>query len=157
MNFLGAITTDVWPKHNQVRAVSVHIFLVKVAVENFDVATTTVNLLFMFYSKLNDQSLALVAELIEFCRDSIEPGILGSLETLNVKKKYSIKSITYMNLAFLHLISFIFGSIKYYNISYQVIGLYLFLNIFYGTLFLQSDYTYLYLSLGHYKIFQHSA
>ena len=86
MNFLGAITTDVWPKHNQVRAVSVHIFLVKVAVENFDVATTTVNLLFMFHSKLNDQSLALVAELIEFCRDSIEPGILGSLETLNVKK-----------------------------------------------------------------------
>ena len=42
-----------------------HIFLVEVRWEQFDVSTTTVNALFMFHSELNDQRLALVAEVIK--------------------------------------------------------------------------------------------
>lgn len=44
-----------------------HILGVQVTVKNFDVTTTTVDILFMFNRKLDDKWLILVAEWRELC------------------------------------------------------------------------------------------
>ena len=41
-------------EHKKIGTVSMHVLLVKRAVENFDVSTTTVDVLFMFDGELND-------------------------------------------------------------------------------------------------------
>lgn len=52
-------------EHDVVDRVSVHVFLVEVRGEQFNVASTTVNALLVFHSKLDDKWLALVAEVIK--------------------------------------------------------------------------------------------
>ena len=58
-----------------------HVTLRKTAVEEFDITTTTVNVLFMFDCELNDKGFVLVAELGELCGEAIEPSILRGLDT----------------------------------------------------------------------------
>lgn len=58
-----------------------HVLLVEVGREQFDVATTTVDALLVFYGELDDQRLALVAEVIETGRQSVEAGVLARLQT----------------------------------------------------------------------------
>lgn len=80
VDFLGAWTADIWAKHDVVWTVSMHAWLVDFAAEDFGIATTAVDVLFMLHCELNDQGLALVVEgLLEFGRNSVESGILGSL------------------------------------------------------------------------------
>lgn len=52
-------------KHDVVGGVSVHVLLVQVRREEFDVAATTVDFLLVFNSELDDERFALVAEVIE--------------------------------------------------------------------------------------------
>jgi len=58
-----------------------HVFLSKIAVKKLDISTTTVNILLMFNSELNDQWGISAAQGLEFCGQSVEAGILGSLDT----------------------------------------------------------------------------
>ena len=59
-----------------------HVFLVEILGEQLDVATTTVDVLFMFNCELDDKVFALVAEgVFKFGRQTIESGILASLDT----------------------------------------------------------------------------
>ena len=80
MDFLRAVAADVWSEHDVVRGISMHALLVQVTGKQLDVATTTVNLLFMFYTELYHQCLPLAAEwFVKLSRYGIEPSILGRL------------------------------------------------------------------------------
>jgi len=77
MNFLCAVATDVWPKHNMIWCVSMHTLLVNVAGEQLNIATTTVNFLLMLHTELHNQCLSFIAEwLVKLGRDGIETCIL---------------------------------------------------------------------------------
>lgn len=76
-----AIKKNLLTEHNIIRAFSVHLFLIQVRGEQFHIATTTVNILFMFYGKLNDQIFAFIAKAIKLGRNSIKPGVLARLYT----------------------------------------------------------------------------
>lgn len=52
-------------EHDVVDRVSMHVLLVQARGEEFNVASTTVNVLLMFHGELDDQSLALVVEVIK--------------------------------------------------------------------------------------------
>lgn len=52
-------------KHDVVDGVPMHFILFHVRGEQFDVASATVNALLMFYSQLEDERLALVAEVVK--------------------------------------------------------------------------------------------
>ena len=54
MNFLCSWPTNVGSKHNFIRCFSMHIFWFQLAVKDFCISTTTVNVLFMFHSELNN-------------------------------------------------------------------------------------------------------
>ena len=58
-----------------------HFCLVKVRGEDFDVTTTTVDLLLVLNSKLDDKGLALVAEGLKACGHCIKTSILTGLKT----------------------------------------------------------------------------
>lgn len=58
-----------------------HISLIQIGWENLDIATTAVNLLLMFDSKLNYQALALIAEGFKPSRSGIKTSILACLKT----------------------------------------------------------------------------
>lgn len=58
-----------------------HGSLIQVSGEDLHIATTAVNLLLMLDSKLNDQSLILVAERLKTGRGGIETSILACLQT----------------------------------------------------------------------------
>jgi len=82
MDFLGAVAADVRAEHDVVLRVTMHVLLVEVTGEHFDVATAAVDLLFMLHAELNHEILALIAErLVELCRDCVEPRILCCLQT----------------------------------------------------------------------------
>lgn len=49
---------------------------------NLDVTTATVNSLFVLHGELDNQSLAAIAELVEFGGQGIEASVLGSLNAL---------------------------------------------------------------------------
>ena len=61
MHFLGPRTTNVWSEHDVVGGFTMHVLLVKGRGEDFSIATTTVDVLLMFYGELDDQSLVLIA------------------------------------------------------------------------------------------------
>lgn len=52
-------------KHDIVSGVSVHVLLVQVRREEFDVAATTVDFLLVLHGELDDQRFALVAEVVK--------------------------------------------------------------------------------------------
>lgn len=57
-----------------------HILLVQAGWEEFDVTPTTINVLLVLHSELNDQWLALVAEVIKAGGKGVEAGVLAGLE-----------------------------------------------------------------------------
>lgn len=58
-----------------------HVLLIQGAVKHFNVASSTVNVLFMFHGELDNQIFALIAEGRELLGQGIEAGILGGLNT----------------------------------------------------------------------------
>lgn len=82
MNLLRTVSAYVRTEHDVVRAISVHILLVKITGEELDVASTTVDLLLVLDSELDYKGLSLIRErLIELGRDTIKPGVLRCLQT----------------------------------------------------------------------------
>ena len=67
-------------KHDVVFGVSVHVCLVQTSWKQLHIAAPTVDVLLVFHRKLHHQRLTLVAEGLESRRQSIEPGILASLQ-----------------------------------------------------------------------------
>lgn len=63
-----------------------HISLIEVRGEDFDVATSAIDLLLVFHGKLDRQAFALIAEGLKPCRGSVEAGILAGLQTLRNQK-----------------------------------------------------------------------
>ena len=85
MDLLGSRSTDVRPKHDHVWGITMEIFLVKIGREDLDVATSTVDVLFVLNLELDYQGFTLVAEsLIKFGTESVELGILAGLDSLIV-------------------------------------------------------------------------
>ena len=68
-------------KHDVILGVSVQITLVDIRGEDLDVATSTVNLLLMLDSELNDQGLSLIAKGLKAGRRGVEVGVLAGLNT----------------------------------------------------------------------------
>lgn len=58
-----------------------HVLLLQLRREEFDIAATTVNFLLVFDGELDDQRLALVAEVSETRRHGVETGVLARLQT----------------------------------------------------------------------------
>lgn len=58
-----------------------HVFLVKVRRKDLDVAASTVNLLLMLDSELDDQGFSLITERLKAGGQGIKVGILAGLET----------------------------------------------------------------------------
>ena len=81
MDLLGAGTTDVWPKHDIVWGLAMHVLLVQCGGEDLGIATSAVNVLLMLHCELDNKGLVLVTELVKLGRDTVETGILGSLQT----------------------------------------------------------------------------
>lgn len=67
-------------KHDVVLGVSVHILLVQAGREELNVAPATVNVLLVLHSELDDQWLALVAEITKTGGKGVEAGVLAGLE-----------------------------------------------------------------------------
>ena len=59
-----------------------HVSLVKRAIEQFSVSTTTVDVLFMFDGELNNERFFLSGDGLEFRGQSVEFGVLAGLDTL---------------------------------------------------------------------------
>lgn len=68
-------------EHKEVGCVAVHILLVQTAVEHLDVATSAVDVLFMFNGELDYQRLVFIAEWLEFAGNCIKPRIFRCLDT----------------------------------------------------------------------------
>lgn len=58
-----------------------HVLLVEARGEQLNVASATVNALLMFHGELDDERLALVADVIKTGRQGVEAGILARLKT----------------------------------------------------------------------------
>lgn len=58
-----------------------HISLIEIRREDFDVAAAAVDLLLVFDSVLDDQILAFIAERLKPDRGGVEAGILAGLQT----------------------------------------------------------------------------
>lgn len=81
VDLLGSRTANVRTEHDFVRGVAVHLSWHKIAVEHLYVATAAVNVLLMLDGELDDQGLSLIAEGLEFARESVEASIFRGLET----------------------------------------------------------------------------
>lgn len=75
-------------KHDIIRGVSMHIFLFEVWWEKFDVASTTVDALLVFYSELDHEGLILVAEISKAGWQRVEMSILTGLKTCKFTVRY---------------------------------------------------------------------
>lgn len=71
-----------------------HVLLVEARGKQFNVASTTVNALLMFHRELDDQRLALVAEVIETGGQGVEAGVLARLQTCSRNSVSAIESVT---------------------------------------------------------------
>lgn len=74
-------TPPVLTKHDVVNRVAMHVLLVDVGGEQFNVATAAVDALLVLHGKLDDERLVLVVEVIEAGRQGVEAGILARLQT----------------------------------------------------------------------------
>lgn len=64
-----------------------HVLLVEAGGEQLDVASATVDALLVLHGELDDQRLALVAEVIETGRQGVETGVLARLKTCGQKQR----------------------------------------------------------------------
>jgi hypothetical protein len=62
VNFFGARATNVGTEHDVVRGVTVHTGLVQIRCEHFDISTTAINVLLVFYLELDNEVFSLIAE-----------------------------------------------------------------------------------------------
>jgi hypothetical protein len=81
VDLLGSRTANVGAKHDFIGGVAVHLSWHKITVENLHVATAAVNVLLVLDGELDDQGLSLIAEGLEFARESVEASIFRGLET----------------------------------------------------------------------------
>lgn len=81
MNCGQQTTPPVLTKHDVVNRVSMHVLLVDVGGEQLNVTTAAVDALLVLHSKLDDERLVLVVEVIEAGRQGVEAGILACLQT----------------------------------------------------------------------------
>lgn len=58
-----------------------HVLLVERTVEHFNVSTSTVDVLFVLYSELNNKVLILIAKWSKFPTESVKPRVLRRLDT----------------------------------------------------------------------------
>lgn len=91
--FFFLISNEVRTKHEQVRGLAMHVLLIQGAVKHFNVASSTVNVLFMFHGELDNQIFALIAEGRELLGQGIEAGILGGLNTWGRERFCSSQNI----------------------------------------------------------------
>lgn len=68
-------------KHDVVCGFSMHFLLVEISWEQLDVASTTVNVLFMFHSKLDYQRLVFVADGLKAGGCRVKASILAGLKS----------------------------------------------------------------------------
>ena len=67
------------------------ILLVEVAIKKFDVAASTVDVLFVFDGKLNNDIFPFVGERREFSANSVESGVLRSFQPCKRSHKNKVK------------------------------------------------------------------
>lgn len=67
-------------EHDVILGVSVHVGLVEISREDFNVSASAVDLLLVFDGELDHQRFALVAEGLEAGRGGVETGILTALQ-----------------------------------------------------------------------------
>lgn len=68
-------------EHDVVLRVSVHLRLVQVRGEDFDVAAAAVDVLLVLHRELDHQRFTFIAEGVEATGRGVEPGVLSRLET----------------------------------------------------------------------------
>lgn len=68
-----------------------HVLLVQVRREEFDVAAATVDFLLVLDGELDDQRLASVTEVIKTGRHGVETGVLARLQTCSSNNKSSLQ------------------------------------------------------------------
>lgn len=81
VNFLSARSADVRPEHDKIRSIPVHVSRLKVAVEEFDIPSPTVNVLLVLHTELQHERLLLVRELGECRRQRVKVGVLSCFQT----------------------------------------------------------------------------
>jgi hypothetical protein len=62
VHFACSRTTNIRSKHNIVRGIAVHLFSINSTREKFDISTTTVDVLAVFYRELYNDILAFIAK-----------------------------------------------------------------------------------------------
>ncbi len=85
---INEVVIKMLTKHDIISGVSMYIFLFEVWWEKFDVASTTVNALLMFYSELDHERLILVAEISKAGWHRVEMSILTGLKTCKFTVRY---------------------------------------------------------------------
>lgn len=81
VDLLGSGTANVGAEHDFVGGVAVHLRWHEIAVKHLHVSTAAVNVLLVLDGELDDQGLTLIAEGLEFARESVEASIFRGLET----------------------------------------------------------------------------
>lgn len=73
---------SIFTEHDLIRCFAVHFRGFQFAVEQFDISTTAIDVLFMFDRVLDDEVFAFIAERSELFGQCVEPGVLRRLDTL---------------------------------------------------------------------------
>lgn len=85
VHLLSPWPADIRTKHNGVRRFSVHVFLIQGTGEQFDVAASTVDVLFVLDRQLHHQGLVLVGKGGEIRRSSVKFSILRGFQACKEK------------------------------------------------------------------------
>lgn len=91
-------------KHDVILRFAVHVSLVQISREDFNITTSAVDLLLMFYRELNHQSFTFIAERLELTGESIKSGILACLKTWNEQKSILENKLIYKYEALMNVV-----------------------------------------------------
>merc|ERR1712156_104027 len=105
VDFFGRITANVWAEHNVVIRLTMQIFRFKRSWENFDVSSTTIDLLSVFDRKLVDNGFFSIGEFVVFSGQGVEFGVLGSEQTfvIFISKDFTVSEFEFS------VVGFVFG------------------------------------------------